>query len=75
MKNKTDNNYFKFGVHELYFYPLSKEELKIMRKKELSVKEFVCPRCYCVLINGSCGAGYVPKCFGRNDRKIGFFHF
>jgi hypothetical protein len=73
---KTNPDEYRFGIHDLWFYPLSKQELAKMKKEHLSMKEFVCPRCYCYSqLSGDCAANLEPKCFGRSDRKIGFFSF
>jgi len=74
--NNKSNDDYQFGAHYLSFYPLDKIERDKMRKMHLSMKDFVCPRCYCFrALQGACGANWEPKCFGRSDRKIGFFNF
>ena len=73
---KIDDNYYQFGVHYLSFYPLDKKERAKMTRKGLTMKEFICPRCYCFsAMADDCMANFEPKCFGRCDRKIGFFNF
>jgi len=76
MNMKTNIDCYKFGIHDLYFYPLNKKERAKMRKEGLSMKEYVCPHCYCYkALMDVCGANWEPKCFGRSDRQIGFFNF